>query len=320
LKPHHLPFKILKKWHDILESLATGDTYSEEPTLYWKRDALVHVGLEKKHHASSAAIEMFYQELVFNVAYSFYPTSLPEAVELASVALRVEKGTAATKADMQTVTGCTLPPHLESKSWGWTWRRKVWHAYSHIQNQPGSKHDWQKQYLQIGWRWGYYGSTFFYGGLEHEHPGNPDQIVRVGVNFDGIHVIDDATNTIRLSLGFDEFSFNSYESVDEDDSFLIEFDGNDGTKHHMIVWSPQANMMDNLVTRYIELLSDWNEHVKERKASRKSFKPGPTKGGKAPTKDATHYKATEKRHASEGTMSIGGTLDTTRALKNSSAV
>ena len=30
------------------------------------------------------------------------------------------------------VTGCFLPPHLEKKIWGWTWRRKVWQAYSQL--------------------------------------------------------------------------------------------------------------------------------------------------------------------------------------------
>jgi|AntRauTorckE5430_2_1112549.scaffolds.fasta_scaffold51231_2 hypothetical protein len=27
LKPHHLPFKVMKKWQEILESFAIGDTY-----------------------------------------------------------------------------------------------------------------------------------------------------------------------------------------------------------------------------------------------------------------------------------------------------
>ena len=39
----------------------------------------------------------------------------------------------------------------------------------------------------------------------------PDHVVKVGVNLDGIHVIDDHTREIRLSMGFDEFSYNSYE-------------------------------------------------------------------------------------------------------------
>ena len=97
---------------------------------------------------------------------------------------------------------------------------------------------------------------------------------------DGVHVIDDRTNTLRLSLGYDEFSYNSYESVDEDDSFLIEYEGIDKKKHHMVVWSPQSNMMDNLVTRHIQVLGKWKEHVRERKAVRKSVRPVPVRGKK----------------------------------------
>lgn len=282
LKPHHLPFKILKKWHDILESLATGDTYSEEPTMYWKRDALTHQAMEKKV-VSPLATRLLYDELAFNVSYSFYPATLAEAVNMAAIALKVAKADKGSKSDVSDVFGCSMPPHLESGTWGWRWRRKVWKAYTAIAKVEGDKKAWREKYLGTGRKWNYYGATFFYGGLEHEVPGNPDHIVRVGINLDGVHVVDDHTNTVRLSLGYDEFSYNSYESADEDDSFLIEYEGTDKKKHHMIVWSPQANMMDNLVTRYIEVLGQWKDHLKERKAARKSFKPaaaGAKKGRK----------------------------------------
>jgi len=280
LKPHHLPFKILKKWHDILESLATGDTYSEEPTMYWKKDALTHQAVEKKV-SGPLAMRLLYDELAFNVQYSFYPATLAEAIHMAALALKVAKADAGTKTDISDVFGCAMPPHLESGTWGWTWRRKVWKAYTAIAKEAGDKKAWRQKYLGAGRKWNYYGATFFYGGLEHETPGSPDHIVRVGINLDGVHVIEDHTNTVRLSLGYDEFSYNSYESADEDDSFLIEYEGTDQKKHHMIVWSPQANMMDNLVTRYIEVIGNFKEHLKERKAARKSFKPVPAGKGKS---------------------------------------
>ena len=37
------------------------------------------------------------------------------------------------------------------------------------------------------------------------------QVVRVGVNLDGIHVIDDKINECLLSLPYDQFHYNSYE-------------------------------------------------------------------------------------------------------------
>ena len=175
LKPHHLPFKILKKWHDILESLATGDTYSEEPTMYWKRDALTHQAMEKKV-VSPLATRLLYDELAFNVSYSFYPATLAEAVNMAAIALKVAKADKGSKSDVSDVFGCSMPPHLESGTWGWRWRRKVWKAYTAIAKVEGDKKAWREKYLGTGRKWNYYGATFFYGGLEHEVPGNPDHV------------------------------------------------------------------------------------------------------------------------------------------------
>ena len=178
LKSHHLPFKILKKWHDILESLATGDTYSEEPTMYWKKDAMTHQALEKRVTGPLAS-RLLFDELAFNVSYSFYPTTLAEAVNMAALALKVAKAEKGVKSDISNVFGCSMPPHLESGTWGWSWRRKVWKAYNAIAKEDGDKNTWRQRYLTTGRKWNYYGATFFYGGLEHEVPGNPDHVCHV---------------------------------------------------------------------------------------------------------------------------------------------
>jgi hypothetical protein len=39
----------------------------------------------------------------------------------------------------------------------------------------------------------------------------PWQRVRVGINFDGIHILDDAKNSLLLSQPFSKFSFNVYQ-------------------------------------------------------------------------------------------------------------
>jgi len=279
LKPHHLPFKLLKTWHDVLEAYAQvndgHDTYNEHPQLYWKRDALMHMGAEKKVE-SPLALKMLYHELGFNIAFGIYPISMPEAIEFAAMALKIEMGAKGTKAAMKDATSCNLPTHLkESGSWTWTWYRKVWKAYSAIKDAAGSTRQWQKQYLQMGHKYNYYGATFFYGTVEDDSKFVPDHVVRVGVNLDGIHVIDDHTHEIRLSMGYDEFSYNSYEKKinGTDASFLIEYTGETGAKEDLVVWSPQAAMIDTLASRFIELQKTWTVHVKERQARRQSFKP-----------------------------------------------
>jgi hypothetical protein len=196
-----------------LETLATSahgaHLADEHPQLYWKRDATTHVGLEKRVEGN-LALTMLYHELAFNITYSFYPCTLHDAVELAAMALKVEKGFKATKADMKALQSCKLPIHLRKKSWEWTWYRKVWNGYSKIASEPGSAKQWQKQYLTHGHRFHYYGAVFFYGGLEHDMEHHPDHTVRVGVNMDGVHVIDDHRNVVLLDLGYDEFTYHSY--------------------------------------------------------------------------------------------------------------
>jgi len=263
-----------------LESFDSGDIYSEVPTLYLKRNALLHPGIERKLK-DPKTIELLFDELAHNIAYSFYPVTLDEAVHLAAKALRAERLDMAKKGDVRNCIGCYLPPHLERKVWGWTWRKKVWAAYTDIlKMEPAlDATSCRQQYLEVGFTAGYYGATFFYGGLEHEKPGMPDKVVRIGVNLDGIHVIEDRNNELLLSLPYDEFHYNSYESVDEDDSFLIEYQS-DGEKQSMVVWGPQSNIVDTLVTAHIEELEKWTAHLKQRASVRKSFKPSKTKGRK----------------------------------------
>jgi len=310
LKPHHLPFKIMKKWQEILESFAIGDTYDEVPGIYWKRDALVHQDVEKKA-TSANAIKLLYYELEFNLAYSFYPVELNDAITFAALALRIRKGDAAKQGDIKAVPACFLPKHLESKSWGWTWRKKVYKAYKAHPPAGGKNLTLRQEYLKLGRKFSFYGSTFFYGGLEHELPGRPDTMVRVGVNLDGVHVIDDDGNFIRLSLSYDEFTYNSYESQDDEDCFLIEYDADDGSgKAQMVIWSPQANMIDTLVTRHIEELDRWQESLKSRKARRQSYKPvnGAVRGRKAQEdgKSSTKYFTLSKASGGGAAAKAGG--------------
>jgi len=303
VKPHHLPFKVMKKWSEILESFATGDIYSEVPTLYLKRDALLHPGIERKLK-DPKTIELLFDELAHNIAYSFYPVTLDEAVHLAAKALRADRLDMAKKGDIRNCIGCYLPPHLERKVWGWTWRKKVWAAYKDVLKQEPALDatSCRQQYLEIGFTAGYYGATFFYGGLEHEKPGMPDKVVRIGVNLDGIHVIEDRNNDLLLSLPYDEFHYNSYESVDEDDSFLIEYEA-DGEKQSMVIWGPQSNIVDTLVTAHIEELEKWTAHLKQRASIRKSFKPSKTKGRKIETSEERKF-FTIGRAARRSTMFI----------------
>lgn len=68
MKPHHMPFKIMKKWTELLHQY-TVHGRSEVPSLYFKREVMVTKDMELAT-ADAAARHMFYTELKFNLLYS----------------------------------------------------------------------------------------------------------------------------------------------------------------------------------------------------------------------------------------------------------
>ena len=73
--------------------------HAEIPALYFKRDAMVHQGLERKVQ-DPLAIRMFFYEMTFNVINSIYPCTLDEAVPLAAIHLHIACGNTAAKGDI----------------------------------------------------------------------------------------------------------------------------------------------------------------------------------------------------------------------------
>lgn len=259
MKDHHLPFKIVKKWPEVLDSFTSSDPYGEIPSIYFKRSDIFHRGLECQLE-DSKSIELFFNELTFNIIYSFYPCELDLAIRLAAIHLRINCGLQAPdKATFKKIVGCSRPQHLSSAKSDRAWRSSVIDSAASIPTQQDTS-QLRNMYLRLGRNLKHYGVTFFYGHIEPEVKGTirriqMDILVRVGVNLNGIHVIKDASNEIMLSLPFSKLEYNSYESTDEnpDASFLIEWDADiegmadaastgDREKSRLVIWTAQAEM------------------------------------------------------------------------------
>ena len=78
---------------------------AEIPALYFKRDAMVHQGVERKVQ-DPLAIRLFFHEMTFNVVNSIYPCTLLEAVPLAAIHLHIACGNTAAKGDISFVFSC----------------------------------------------------------------------------------------------------------------------------------------------------------------------------------------------------------------------
>eukprot|EP00052_Salpingoeca_macrocollata_P008294 m.65855 g.65855 ORF g.65855 m.65855 type:complete len:460 (+) comp16523_c0_seq2:600-1979(+) len=278
MKAHHMPFKVLKKWPELLQSYTHSDPFGEVPVMYFKRDAIVHQGIERKIK-DPIVLRLLFDEMSFNVLYSLYPCEFDEAAYLAAVHLQLARGNAATKNDIAEVENCLMPEHLRKSHKPKAWIKKVLELRKELSLGQDDVTALHVLYLQHGWSWPYYGCTFFFGDIEqrevkHVFQERPDEIVRVGVNLDGVHVINDKKNKVKLSLDYSKLSYNSYEDSESGEScFLIEYDaevdeGEEPRKEQLVVWTQQATMIDTLVTRFIEELGSWQEFLQQRRKER----------------------------------------------------
>lgn len=271
MKPHHAPFKIMKKWMDLLQQYTAIDPQSELPILTFRRSCFVHQPIERKI-TDTAAVELFFDEMTFNVIHSHYPCSLDEAVMLGAIHLQLKAGNDANKHTVKEILGCTLPVHLQGEISEKKWIKTLLSAREEI-SLIKDEAELHAMYLQIGRAWPNYGCTFFKGYLEPDTTGFVlrelvDEPVLVGVNLDGIYVLSEKTYTMKLCLGYNEFQFNSYDAVGQTHashhSFLIRYDdvlepdplpGVPRKKLEMVIWTQQAAMIDTLVVQMIEEMS-----------------------------------------------------------------
>jgi hypothetical protein len=72
---------------------------SEIPAIFFKRDAMVHQGVERKVQ-DALTKRLFFNEMTFNVVNSIYPCNLDDAVYLAAIHVHLACGHTATKDDV----------------------------------------------------------------------------------------------------------------------------------------------------------------------------------------------------------------------------
>ena len=114
MKLYHTPFKVLKKWSELVGAFSDADPfsglrcaplshirslYTEIPVFFLKRDAMVHQGVERKV-TDPLVRRLFFHEMTFNVVNSIYPCTVAEASKLAAIHLLIRCGMSASKEDV----------------------------------------------------------------------------------------------------------------------------------------------------------------------------------------------------------------------------
>ncbi|XP_044163238.1 putative FERM domain-containing protein FRMD8P1 [Acropora millepora] len=276
LKAHHRPFRLRKVWTELLKKFTNvTDEVAEkdEPILSYQRSSFFPVS-EEKRIKDDRIIKRLFEEAKYNVLSGNYPMSSSDAVHLGGILCYIENGAynpeEHTSGFLKGQLTDYLPVWLCKSSWSLRGRgprqsleQKLLQQYSDISEKVADVKACHKMFLDFCWSFPFYGSVFFRGQIERPASsllsnilGNTDVPVRVAINRERVHVIDDNKNDILLSLAFDELSWDFTPAPAHDpgcmDTFWLEFDAADQNNEspeaqRLQIFSKQAEMMDAMV-------------------------------------------------------------------------
>jgi len=259
-------------------SMLQSQLDSEEFKLMFRTTAVVPLQSEEAC-TDPGAVHLFYIQAVFHVIRSNYPCDVQTAIQLGGIQLQLNVGNRNPQVHrpgyLREILAQYVPEHLVEKMPAAEWERML---YTEHENHRDKDNLYLKQiYLKLVRQWKHYGCTFFkaqYRAPEslyykHEYEGD----VRLGINQNGLHVID------PRELKIISFSFNQILEWDsEKDVFwvvvkeeipkakgFLTVKANPNREYYFK--SPQAELLN-------DLLWDWSDTLGGVHSSSKSPKQG----------------------------------------------
>ncbi|KAK3749498.1 hypothetical protein QZH41_013476, partial [Actinostola sp. cb2023] len=274
LKDHHVPYKLRKVWPELLKKFTNASNEAieiDEPILCYQRNSFYSLPEEKKI-TDNGSIRRLYEEAKFNVLSGLYPVTKQESIKLGGVLAAIQNGKFNENIhrlgffkdkliECLPISACKVG-WLHNRSARNALEQQLLDSYREASATSSGLPGFYKLFLEYSWNLPYYGSVFFTGQTEQRTSmfssilGKSDLPVKVGLNREKIHIIDENKNEVLLSLGFDELSWD-YTPADEDnhdcmDTFWVEFDSkeDDGTTsvQRLQIFSKQAVMIDAMVS------------------------------------------------------------------------
>ncbi|KAJ7377457.1 FERM domain-containing protein 8 [Desmophyllum pertusum] len=276
LKAHHRPFRLRRVWTELLKKFTnTPEEVAEkdEPILSYQRNSFFPLP-EEKRIKDDRIIRRLFEEAKYNVLSGNYPISTNDALMLGGILAYVDNGNFNPE---EHTTGCFktkltdyLPAWVCKSSWSFRGRsprssleHKLLEQYRSVCQKVRDVKSCHKLFLELCWDFSFYGSVFFRGQIERPSSsllsnilGNSDLPVRVAINRERVHVIDDNKNDVLLSLAFEELSWDYTPAPALEpgcmDTFWLEFDPPEGSSEpteatRLQIFSKQAEMMDAMV-------------------------------------------------------------------------
>ncbi|XP_054261310.1 putative FERM domain-containing protein FRMD8P1 isoform X2 [Macrosteles quadrilineatus] len=279
LKPHHQPFAVRAKWPDLLVKYAHATESRQrrdEPVLSFQRNVFVSRSVDERVK-DPKIMDLLYCEARYNILEGRYPCEVGHYIMLGGIQARLELGPY--NPHIHTIHffreqySRFLPPQMRRGAWR-SWlglggkncpEIKLLEHYKRI---PPSTPDrkLQRKYLEFCWALPYYGCAFFQGQVEQPVRGltslitHQDIPVLVGINPQGIYVIDNTQCILLLGLKFEEMSWDFAKPSQEDNPdclpcIFIQFrvvENGMRVSKILQIFSKQAVMMDALISGFVE--------------------------------------------------------------------
>lgn len=262
---------------------ASSLTSIDEPVkLVFRMTSVLPLKEELKFNNDHSAVHLFYIQAVHNVIFSNYPCSIETAIKLGGIQLQLTLGnkTAEHKPGyLQDYLSQYIPEHLLGQKKPEELEASL--SSEHASNKDKDKHSLELDYLALVRQWKHYGCVFFKAKYFEEESVYFKQEwegkVRIGVNQNGIHIVDPKAMKII------DYPFKTITDWDSDQTVFffeakVEDTGKGGLFSKMRkkegklfrFKSKQSELINDLVCDWMsELESEVNTDKRKKRASTK---------------------------------------------------
>eukprot|EP01114_Cavostelium_apophysatum_P001928 TRINITY_DN11692_c0_g1_i1.p1 TRINITY_DN11692_c0_g1~~TRINITY_DN11692_c0_g1_i1.p1 ORF type:complete len:410 (-),score=94.87 TRINITY_DN11692_c0_g1_i1:81-1310(-) len=212
-------FKGTASFHGEIPHFKSAPTSpANEPVKLVFRTTSVLPLAEEMKHVDPGAVHLFYTQAVYNVICSNYPCTIEVAIQLAGIQLQLTLGN---KDPVKHKPGYLkeyipqyIPEHLWQKMKVDEFEQVL--AKEHVIHADRNKYDLQILYLSIVRQWKHYGCVFFKAKHIQQdtiHKSQFEGKVRLGVNENGIHIVDPREMKIVSHSYESIFDYNSEKEM-----------------------------------------------------------------------------------------------------------
>ncbi|KNC73856.1 hypothetical protein SARC_13586, partial [Sphaeroforma arctica JP610] len=257
LKPHYEPYRVRKQWQEIMYTFTRRPKDVPcAPRFEFRKNCFLTKEAEMAMEDPAFNI-LLYTEARYNVISCLYPCTETDAVQLAGIDAQLAFGdcdTSIAPEDMfhNGLIKQIIPRFLIARKSTEEWAKLLRKTHAHHAGRRSE--ELQALYINYCRQWGHYGSTWFYGRACNEakeviEQDAPTELIRIGVNYEGIHLINHVTNSVMITSHLDQIAWYASEL----DKLLYIEHGNPDKPRKISIITPQARIIETMILRFLAL-------------------------------------------------------------------